>query len=141
MPRKCGQCDLNINRSSKTIDCNAYNKPYHENCCDLDENEFKIVSNKKSSLKWFCKLCDSHVNDLLTNYEKFKKVNLAIENIRDELRTEMNKKIENLDERLRKFETGEVNQNITSTIKKVVNQTYRWLLTRKICSSKRRNVI
>ena len=77
---------------------------------------------KKSTLKWYCRLCDPHINDLLTNYEKFKKVNLAIEEIRAEMREELNSKMNEFEARLKKCEKIESNPVIASVIKKVDKQ-------------------
>ena len=124
MPTKrCASCDQNIGSRQRYIDCNACIKPYHEQCCDLEAAEFEVCFKKKSALKWFCRVCDPQVTDLLSNFEKFKKVNIAIENIRNEFRTEIDQKMQEFETRVRKCEKIESNPAINSVIKKVVDES------------------
>ena len=64
-------------------------------------------------------MCDSHVTDVLTNFEKFKKMNAELKAIRDDI----DKKLNDFDKRLKSCEQLDENQNIRSTIKKVVQET------------------
>ena len=91
---------------------------FNEKCSGLTSPEFSIAS-KKSSLRWFCRLCDSHVTDVLTNLEKFKKMNAELKTIREDIE----RKMDDFDKRLRSCEQWDENQNMRSTIKKVVQET------------------
>lgn len=119
MVNKCGSCDLPIKKKTDiTAQCQACKESYHESCSGLSNSDFAIIS-KKSALKWFCKTCDTQVTDLLTNFEKFKKMNAELKSIRDDI----DRKMSDFEVRLRACEQIEKNQQIESTIKKVVQQS------------------
>ena len=119
MLNKCGTCDLTLKvRTDPCVQCHACKLNFHEKCSGLSTPEFAVVS-KKSSLRWFCRMCDSHVTDVLTNFEKFKKMNAELKAIRDDI----DKKLNDFDKRLKSCEQLDENQNIRSTIKKVVQET------------------
>ena len=118
MVRKCGCCDLGFKKSEAFICCDACKIPHHQHCSKLSDNEFDLASDKKSSLKWYCILCDNHVSDILTNFDKFKKINAEIKSVKDEI----NDKLLDLEVRMRKCEDIEKNPVISSTIERVLNQ-------------------
>ena len=118
MVRKCGVCDLSVNRNDSFIDCDACKIPHHKKCCKLPDAVYSAVSSNKGLVKWFCRLCDSHVADILNNFEKFKKINQETKKMRDE----MNSKLASLEQRLEICEKIE-SPVLTSAIKKVVNQS------------------
>ena len=93
---------------------------YHRKCIDLTNDECDLIASKKSKLKWFCYLCDPHVTDILSNMEKFKKMNNELNKIKNE----MDEKMNNFEIRLNKMESDRENPNITSVVKKVVSENF-----------------
>ena len=81
---RCGACDDFFEKKDKHVTCSACKKKYHGDCTKLSENEFKIMGSK-TRLKWFCTICEDEVTDMLTNFEKFRKVSVAIEKMKDEI--------------------------------------------------------
>ena len=96
MVKRCGSCDLNIPAREASVTCNACKVPFHERCSQLADDEFKILASQKSSLKWFCRLCDPQILEILTNFEKLKKFSSEIKTIRQEI----DQKIQDLDNRI-----------------------------------------
>ena len=117
--KKCGACDNGFAPKEATINCSACKKPHHYDCTGLSEDEFDVMASKKTKLKWFCRLCSDHVSDILTNFEKFKKMNAEIQSIRNDI----DKRFLDIEVRLKSCEKIEKNPNITSTIEKVVKDT------------------
>ena len=113
MVRKCGKCDSNITRAEAFIDCSACRKSYHFQCSDLFEDAFDTGKDKNSNLKWFCRLCNDHVTEVLSNFEKFKKFN---EEMR-KLRTDMENKLLDFEVRIQNCETV-----LNSAIERVVDR-------------------
>ena len=108
----CGKCDINFKRSNDpAIECDCCKQWYHIPCTPVSNDIVKAIteSNKdkkrKKGLKWFCELCDGTVSELLTNFQKYKKVDIEIKKYKDEIEG----KIQELDRRMAKCETGNVN--------------------------------
>ena len=93
--------------------------PHHFQCSGLSEAEFDFASGKtKAALKWYCSLCNDHASDILSNFEKFKKMNNEIKT----MKTKIDKKFLDFEVRSKKCEDIEKNPFISSTIEKVVNK-------------------
>ena len=128
-------------RTETSVQCHACKLCFHEVCSGLPNPEFAIVS-KKSALRWFCRLCDSQVTDLLSNFEKFKKMNAELRNIKDEI----DRKLNDFETRISSCEKAETSENITSTIKKVVQEVVQdpsndMKIEAELIEKKRRNLI
>jgi len=119
MVYKCGACDLTCRRAETLANCNACNLPYHEKCSGLPNAEFLLISSKKSKLKWFCRICDVQVSEILTNFEKLKKMNAELKGIKDEI----DRKMSNFESRLQKCEKLENNPELGGTIRKLVKDS------------------
>ena len=116
---KCGGCNLPAKRTEAHIVCSACKLKFHEQCSHLLNNEFSLMSSRKSSLKWFCRVCDPYVTEVLTNLEKYKKMNVELKNVRDDI----DKKLADFEVRVQKCEKVEQNPNIASAIQKVVKDS------------------
>ena len=81
--RKCGSCDKLFSKNEANIERSACKRKYHFECTSLNDDEFTVLSASRK-LKWFCILCDEDVDNLLTNFEKFRKVSIEIEKIKSE---------------------------------------------------------
>ena len=119
MVRKCGQCDHTLPRQEPYVDCGACRKSYHKKCSKLSDSEFTLMSSNKSTLKWFCRLCDDHVIDVLSNIERFKKMNSELTKIKSEI----DGKLAEFEARLSKCENLEKNSEVKMVIRKVVNES------------------
>ena len=115
MVRRCGACDGGFSRQESFVDCNACLKPHHSQCSGLSDAEFDVMAIKKSKLKWFCRLCDGQVTDVLSNLEKFKKYSIEITNVRNDLKNQ----IENFETRLTNIEK-KATPNVTAAVEKAV---------------------
>ena len=119
MVNKCGSCDLAITKRDKNvITCDACKTGFHDRCSGLNNDEFLVVS-KRSAIKWFCRVCDPEVTEILTNLERFKKANTEYRTLCDDVE----KKLADFDNRIRSFEEVENNPNITSVVQKVVRDS------------------
>ena len=118
MVRKCGLCDTPVARQEIYLDCNACKKSYHSQCSGLTDLEMETMKKKGCKLKWYCRLCDDHVTDILKNLEKFKKFNEEVKKIQNEVE----QKIKNLESRVQKVEKPEENPVITTVIEKVLER-------------------
>ena len=135
---KCGMCDESLKRLEKSIGCNACKFKYHQQCSNLPENEFEIMLSTRTKLKWFCQLCESDVSEILTNFQKFKKVSKEISDIRDD----MAGKLKEFEHRLVHCEVQKTSENVSQTIKEQVAKDYS--ITReeeKLIESKKCNLI
>ena len=115
MAPKCGSCDANFKKTEAYIDCNACKKRYHGGCTKLTQAEYDVMG-KKSNLKWFCIFCETDVNELLSNFEKFKKVNAEILKIKNDIDSQM----EEVNKRLSSLESIKQPTNIQGTIEKEI---------------------
>ncbi len=80
MPKKkfpCGFCDSNVTNDG--IQCDACTKWYHFGCTKLKEKIYKAIEGSEKELSWFCALCKPDVKNMLSNFERFKKVDHEIE--------------------------------------------------------------
>ena len=119
MVRKCGACDKNIQRNEAYIDCSVCRKSHHFACLNLSEDEFEIMSSRKTKQKWFCRLCDPQVTDILTNLEKFKRMSGEIKTMKDD----MQKKLKEFESRLEKCEGQKSPPEIESTVRSIVEKS------------------
>ena len=114
---KCGACEKTFAKKEQQVDCSACKKKYHINCSKLSDDELKIFMSK-TKLKWFCMICEDDVAELLTNFEKFRKVSATIEKIQNEI----DAKVSNFEKRLTvceaNLEAGNVVKKIEEQVKK-----------------------
>ena len=76
--KTCNTCDTNIKRQEQFLDCNSCKQSHHAPCTDLPDDEYSVNASKKSSQKWYCRLNDPAVTEILSNFEKFKKLNAEV---------------------------------------------------------------
>ena len=114
---QCGSCDASFKRGEKSISCSACKHRYHYQCSMLSESEFDVCSNK-SILKWFCRLCENDVNDILTNFEKFKKVSKEIMDMKSELDSRFNK----VEDRIAVLEARKGGENVEDLVRETISK-------------------
>ena len=116
--RKCGSCDKIFARSETNIECNACKRKYHAECTQLNDEEFNVLSSSRK-LKWFCPLCDDDVGNLLTNFEKFRKVSIEIE----KMKSENEARLADIEKRLVLCENGKTDLNVQKEIEQQIKKT------------------
>ena len=116
--RKCGSCDKIFARSEANIECNACKRKYHAECTQLNDEEFNVLSSSRK-LKWFCPLCDDDVGNLLTNFEKFRKVSIEIE----KMKSENEARLADIEKRLVLCENGKTDLNVQKEIEQQIKKT------------------
>ena len=110
----CNGCDEPFKDGDSWIQCAACTKWLHRKCTDLNDLQFDAMvdtskqQKQKNSLKFFCELCDGTVTDILSNFQKYKKM----ENELKKVRVEIDSKIEEFNSRLMKCEASQ-NQTVT----------------------------
>ena len=113
---KCGSCEICFKASEIHVECSACHKKYHNSCSKLSDIDFKTVASKSSKLKWFCDLCNNDVENMLDNYDRFRKVSAEI----SKMKTELEVKLENFEKRLLIVETASNKSN--NVEQKIVDQ-------------------
>ena len=114
----CGTCDLLIKETDSYIKCSACPNWLHRKCTKLSDLQFDAIieSDKiakktgKKSLIWCCELCDGTITDMLTNFQRYKKMELELSKIRDETKEEINEmkaQLQAFNSKLVKLEDGE----------------------------------
>ena len=87
MPRPkypCGVCDKAVQSG---IQCNGCKRWHHNDCPGVGINDSEIqLFSKCKKFKWFCRICDKDVTEILTHFEKFKKFSSLIENQKNEIK-------------------------------------------------------
>ena len=116
--KKCGCCDEGFSRGEACIDCSACRKSHHDKCSKLSDDEFLLMQSNKSSLKWFCRLCDSQVTDILTNIERFKKFSAEISSIEKNIED----KFSVIENKIKKLENSNFQPEINSAVEKVMSE-------------------
>ena len=106
----CGSCDEEVKRNDKNVECDACKKKYHTSCSKLSDAECNVLSTK-TNLKWYCQLCENDVKDILSNFEKFKKVSHEI----SKLKSDMDEKLKVFEDRLTKCEASNDNNDYAVT--------------------------
>ena len=120
----CNDCDVPFKDGDSWIQCRACCYWLHRKCCGLNDVQFDAMvetskqqdAKKKNSLMFFCTLCDGTVTDILSNIQKYKKMDIELKKVRNEIDT----KIEAFNTRLTKCETS---QNQTVTLAERVKKT------------------
>ena len=117
---KCGSCEVLIkkNEIESSIECNACRRKYHRNCTTLSSEEIKVFVSS-SKLKWFCDLCNDDVSDMLSNYERFKKLSIAIEG----MKKDMDDKVKNFEIRLSTLESTSSNKTVAEKVEEQFKRT------------------
>ena len=119
----CGVCQSNVPDGG--IKCDACQKWHHADCVDgIDSEDLAYLKRKKLKMHWYCRLCDSSVTEILSNFEKFKKFNIEVKKMKDE----MDKKYSEMAKRLEKMEkdktqtANNINQRIEQQIENLAAQ-------------------
>ena len=119
MVKRCGTCDSNVTNQEPHISCDACKLPFHKKCTSLADAEFDVMAMKKSNLKWFCRLCDPAVSDILSNFDKLKKYSSEIKSYKEDV----DKKLSDFSERLKSCEQAKNSSpEISSVVKQLVNE-------------------
>ena len=110
----CSSCDHPFDKKDGWIQCSACLEYLHSRCSGLSrlalevmDEEAKKPKTKKNKLRYTCEVCDETVTDLLTNFQKFKKMNNTLSEMTNEfkqIRHDLDNKIENLNKRMTKCE-------------------------------------
>ena len=84
---KCGFCDAGFKKQNDPgVKCDACKRWYHFRCTNATETTLaalkEVDTNKLTGFRWFCQLCDGTVSEILSNLQKYKKVDLEIKKIR-----------------------------------------------------------
>ena len=116
--RKCGSCDKIFSKNEANIECSACKRKYHFECTSLNDDEFTVLSASRK-LKWFCILCDEDVDNLLTNFEKFRKVSIEIEKIKSENEA----RLAEIEKRLVLCENGKTDMNVQKKIEEQIKKS------------------
>ena len=96
----CGACGENVDTSVSSITCDACKKWHHLGCTELAEEDITFYKGRASKFKWFCRLCDPKVTEVLTYFEKFQKMTnelIKVEKKIDNKLADFQKKIEKLE--------------------------------------------
>ena len=117
---KCGSCDETFKRNEKSMACSACKNKYHQPCSNVTEEEFAMMLVARTKLKWFCQLCEADVSDILTNFEKFKKVSKEISNIKNDI----SNKLKDIEQRLAHCEVQKSSSDVSHTIQEQVAKDY-----------------
>ncbi len=111
------------------MECTACKKWYHKDCAKLSDNQFKVLEESKDDIMWCCPLCKEDVKGIFTNYEKFKKMNHEIEQMKKtvdkeikDFKTVMTKEMNILQDRMKNFKAPEnvvQRENVQEIVKEV----------------------
>ena len=140
MVNKCGSCDLALKRGEPNVSCSACFTAFHEKCSALPNQDFTLLTRKTSAIKWFCRICDPQVVDILTNLEKFKKASTELK----ALRAEVDKKLSSFESRLKTVEDSCMNQQVEQMVEKVIEKklpTCEAITERELVEKKKNNLI
>ena len=112
-PRKlfCGSCDEELKRGDKVIECHGCKTKYHSPCSKLSEAEITVITSKSTCLKWYCILCKDDVDNILDNFEKFKKFSQEI----GKMQKKVDETLTSFEERLKECEKARSAPTTVST--------------------------
>ena len=113
----CGVCESSVPDGG--IKCDACQKWHHVDCIDgVDKDDIAYMKKKLLKLHWYCRVCDNTVTELLSNFEKFKKLNMEVKKMKDDI----DKKYSDMVKRMDRLEKEKVNtkSNINQLIEKRV---------------------
>ena len=88
----------------------------------VEAAEEERKTGKPMSIMWFCELCDGTITDILSNFQKYQKMEIELKKIQ----TDIDNKLEAFDKRITKCEASD-KQNIT--LAERVKQTEKKLTT------------
>ena len=116
MPRKkpetfCGSCDLAVKEDQSYVQCNACSEYLHRKCTKLSNVQFEAVveasqnevKTGKKSLIWCCQVCDGTMTDILSSFQKYKKMEQTLKKIQEDSRLELKNMRDEMDEKLEVF--------------------------------------
>ena len=113
-------------------------------CCpELNNEDYEFIKRRGKVFNWFCRLCKTTVADVLTNIEKFKKVNQELKATKDEL----DKKFLDLQKRMEKIEGSnsvsqeKIEKKIETIAAKNVNVQQVDLAEQQNIEKRRKNLI
>ena len=113
MSRRCGLCEETFKKNEFSFECCACKKKFHGKCTDLSDDEAKLL-HSKTILKWYCRLCDPDIADILANFQKFKKVSNEIA----KMNADNEKRLKEIEKRI---DACEATKN-TSNVEKIVQE-------------------
>ena len=135
---RCGSCDDGFKRAEKTVACDACRQKFHFTCSKLSETEFELVAAAKCKLKWYCLLCENDVRDILTNLEKFKKMNKELASIKEDVYS----KLKEVEKRILQCETKKPAEDVNQLVQERVNKDIQVSREEeKLIESKKCNII
>ena len=115
----CGGCDTHVDNG---VQCDACRKWHHVACThNLEQEDYDYVKRRGGRVKWFCVVCDPTVKDILSNIERFKKMNLELKATREAIES----KFKDLEKRLNKVENSNSveQEKITKKIENIAAKT------------------
>ena len=138
MPRRiqCGSCDEVCGKNDEGVECDACKKKFHKSCTNLKDEEYKILTSR-TRLKWFCQMCESDVEDILNNFEKFKKVSNEISKIKNEMDT----KILEIEKRVASCEETGSKKSVEQAVQEVNRSMEQNSEEKELIESKKRNLV
>ena len=104
----CGVCNAECTDTVKAVDCDYCNIWFHIACVDIDDETYKMLMKTGSPLKWFCKDCDSRIEEL---FEKSKSLEKQTKVLQESMER-VEKRLENVEAKV----TGTVHKEINTAI-------------------------
>ena len=143
MPRKkkdfgiCHECDIPFEEKDAWLQCGSCQFWYHRACVQLSDVQFtglvEAAKQGDKSMQYFCALCKDTVNDVLTNIQRFKKMQNELNSIRNEI----NGRFENLETQMKSIEE-KISKGTTVT--DIKSPSFREILKKDIQKSVKEKV-
>ena len=133
---ECNKCDVPFTKTDAWTQCMSCLKWLHRDCTNLSKLQFDAIveaaQEGKKSIQYYCELCETPVSDVLSNIQKFKKMQIELENIK----TEISGRFDKLESRMTKMEE-KVSKGITADIK---SPSFRDILKKDIQTTVSQNL-
>ena len=113
----CGLCESNV--PTDGIQCDACSKWFHGDCAEFSAEEIAFMKKFQKKFKWYCRYCDKDVKDILSNFEKFKKMTIELKNIQKDMNGKLDKVLKRLDKMEEQNTPAKLNQKINQNIEKI----------------------
>lgn len=69
----CITCKLRVNSGEKGITCDMCKRWYHKECENVNKKDYEFLTRGEGSVKWFCRGCESKIEDMSKGYRKLEK--------------------------------------------------------------------
>ena len=136
--RRCASCDETFKKNDQITECDSCKKRFHQACTNLDSNEAQVLSRNKTKFKWFCIFCEPDVMEMLSNFQKFKKVSVEI----SKMKADMEEKLNSIERRINICETRENTGVDQSEIREQISrQTEEDKKEEKLIDAKKNNMV